>query len=295
MTETQKVERFIADQLSPSDDGQPGQLAKLVVAHIIKGNKLGDEIRTVVIPEVQPSGEWISGIAGRLVERATQEALSLASGIQRYAVQAFFRVEGAIEDRPRSRHVFVCQGSDEELDQIGTEGPDETGQIAQLQRHTEAAVKLALGHSIQTRRADQEEIARLRQENLELRQQQAADFKMMMEVYGMRREQLSEDRREAVKTKILEDGADKLALLLPIAINHLAGKKVFPEDVASQMLTKAFCESLTKDDISRLGAVLAPEKVAALVNLALTISKPRPETAKDAAAAPASNGVGVTP
>jgi hypothetical protein len=293
MTEAQKIERFVVDQLS-LEDGQPGQLARLIVAHVIKGNKLGDEIRTINLPEAQPSADWISQIAGRLVERATQEALALANGIQRYAIQAFFRVEGVIEDRPRSRYVFVCQGSDVELDQVGTEGPDETGQIAQLQRHTEAAVKLALGHSIQTRRADQEEIARLRQENMELRQQQVADFKVMQEVYGMRREQLAEDRRESVKTKILEDGADKLALLLPIAINHLAGKKVFPENVASQMLTKAFCESLTPDDLQKLGAVLAPEKVAALVNLALSISKAKPEDPKPAAPAP-SNGVAVLP
>lgn len=293
MTEATKIERFIIDQLSP-EDGQAGQLAKLVVAHVIKGNKLGDEIRTIVLPEA-PSTDWISGIAGRLVERATQEALALANGIQRYAVLAFFRIEGVIEDRPRSRHVFVCAGQDEELDQVGTEGPDETGQIAQLQRHTEAAVKLALGHSIQTRRADQEEIARLRQENQELRRQQLEDFKVMQEVYGMRREQLAEDRRETVKTKILEDGADKLALLLPIAINHLAGKKVFPENVASQMLTKAFCESLTPDDLQKLGAVLAPEKVAALVNLALSISKAKPEDPKTAPAPAASNGVAVLP
>jgi hypothetical protein len=269
MTEARRLSTFLAETLKRDD--VPGRLRKLVVSHIIKGNKIGDEIRAVSIPaEAEADEDWQNATAAKIVEQAASEAVTLAAGVQRYAVQCFF--EG--DEKPHGRHVFTCQGPDEDEDQIGTEGPDETGLVAASQRHTEFFAQAFGRASIAQLKSLQEENASLRKENAEMRRERIDSFKVMESIYSDQHKRALENRAAAVKGKLLEDSADKLSLMLPIAINHFAGRKVLPETSTETLMLKSFAESITRDQLDQLVSIFKPEQSAIFIRMMTQVSKP---------------------
>ena len=270
-SEATKLVGFITEQLGREDvDGK--KLARLVVAQIVRGNKLGDEIRTVTVPSDGASDEWLEQKAKQIVEHAVEEAVALGAGIQRYAVQAYF----GTDDKPRGRHVVVCAGPEED-DAIGSEGPDETGLVAMAMRQAQFFATLASKSTLYQLKNQGEEIEALREENETLRLERLKSFKIMEEIYGQQAEHAASVRRENAKAKIFEDSAEKLQLLIPLAINHMAGKKLLPEHAGSLLLMKAWVDSINPDEFARLSAALGPEKMAAFVQLATSVSKAKPE------------------
>ncbi len=286
--ETQKIVDFIGEQLARGDDET--RLCKLVICHVVKGNKLGDEIRMVTVPEPKIiDEEWAQGVATKILEQAAAEAVSLGAGIQRYAVQAYFGADAkSVNDRATSRHVFVCQGAEDELGAIGTEGPDAEGLVSQAQRHSEFYARAFINGYISQIKTLQDELGQLRRENQQLRAERIENFRIMEEVYSAKHQRDAETRRAEVTSRVFESSAEKVEMLLPLAINHLAGKTIFPESVGNSLLLKSFVESITPDDLARLGGVLRPEQMATLVNLGMSVSRPKPDEPK--AVAPV-NGV----
>lgn len=278
MTEARRLATFLAETLRRDDT--PGRLRKLVVSHIIKGNKIGDEIRAVSIP-VLTDEDWQNATATKIVEQAASEAVTLGSGVQRYAVQTFF--EG--DDKAHGRHVFTCTGPEEDEDSIDSEGPDETGLVAASQRHTEFFARAFGSASIAQLRSLQEENASLRKENAEMRKERIESFRVMESIYSEQHKRALENRAAAVKGKLLEDSADKLSLMLPIAINHFAGRKVLPETSTETLMLKSFADSITREQFEALTTVFKPEQVAVFWRIMTEVSKP-------AADAPASSSAG---
>ncbi len=284
-TPVRKIADWIDEMRARADT--PGRLARLVCLHVIKGNKLGDELRMVTVPP-EIDEEWIAATAHKIADQAGEEARTLGNGIQRYAVQAFFDGGG---DRPSGRHVFTCAGQ-EELGSIGTEGPDAEGLTSQAMRHAEFYAKLNAGAALQQMEALQAEIAALRRENAGLRDDRIRSFKVMEEVYSLRAEREIATERERAKAKLFSDGAEKLGLLLPMALNHMAGKQIFPESATQALMLKSLVESIDKPTFEKLASVLNGEQMALFFQLATSVAKPAnpPPPAEGSALAP-SNGV----
>lgn len=278
MTEARKLADWIDEQGKRND---VGPLVKLVCCHVVKGNKIGDEIRVVTAP-AEIDEDWSAETAEKIIEQGATEAVTLATGIQRYAVQAFFKDD----PKPHARHVFTCAGGNDMGGLATTEAPDGEGLVAQAMRHTEFFAQLsAQGHLSQVQ-SMQKELDALRRENAELRSDRLKSFKIMEEVYGAHAEREAAARTSAVKNRIFEETADKVGVLLPIAINHLAGKQILPEKSSQLLLVKSFVDSISRDQLTELERVLKPEQLASFVNIATSVSRPAPEPP----AAP-SNGV----
>lgn len=267
-------------------DDTPGRLRKLVVCHIVKGNKIGDEIRAVTVPDVVDE-DWRDATANKVIEQGVAEAATLASGIQKYAVQAFF--EG--DDKPRGRHIFTVQGPDEDDDKISTESNDEAGVLGQSRRLTEFFGKEFARSTGFHARALMEENERLRKANNELLTERMKTVKMVEELMSARHERELAMTRERQKAKVLDDTVSKLGLLVPMAVNHMAGRKVLPENAPERLLLQSFAETMTAEKMTAMAGVLDATQMAALWHIMQSVATPAPDSAKPASDAAPSNGV----
>lgn len=286
-TEREKIGEFLTEQLGNGDDA--GRLVKVKIVQIVKGNRLGDELRTISVPEDDHRrAEWLDATAGKIFDQATEEAAKLGTGIQRYAVQAWFEDE----DHSRARMIFTVAGAElAGKDALELEGPDLEGQIGQQIRHNEFLQQLLFQANGRHNRELQEENAKLRKECGDLR---ADQFRMLDKVRAIAladAERVQADRREAVKTKLLEGSVEKIELFLPHAINAWSmskyGKMIFPEAATQMVTAKTFVDSITDSDLQAITNAIGPEKAALLTKFALSISK-----MPDQGAAPGANGAG---
>jgi hypothetical protein len=282
VTNARIIEAFLAETLERTD--VPGKLRKLVVCHIIKGNKLGDEIRAVSVPD-DAGEEWRTSTAAKIADQAAAEAIALSSGVQRYAVQALF--EG--DDKPRGRTIITAAGTDEDDGALDTEGPDEQGLVTQAMAQTRFFAQLASHSSLRQVQALQTSVDRLTKENEELRAERLKSIRVVEEIMSARHERELELAREHSKAKVLEQTADKLGLLIPVAVNHIAGRKLLPENAPERMLVQAFAQRLTPEKLQRLAASGAFDEaeLVAFLNIMQSLAGAAPKA--DPPAAP-SNG-----
>lgn len=272
MTEAMKVSAFIVE--TTKRDDTPGRLRKLVVAHVVKGNKLGDEIRAVTVPE-SPDEDWATATANKIVEHAVQEAIALSSGIQRYAVLALF--EG--DDKPHGRLVFTVSGPDGDEKSLDTEGPDQDGLVAQSMAQTRFFAEIHARSATYRERSLVEENQQLRRECADLRADAQKRFKLMEDLASQKHQRDLEIMREVGTQKRFDRGAETLELMVPFALNHFTGRKLLPETAPEALLIKSLADKITKDQFTQVAGVLGPELSATLWHLMSMVSKPKPEPA----------------
>ncbi len=119
-------------------------------------------------------------------------------------------------------------------------------------------------------------------------------FKLMEEVYSLRAQREIELESARVKSKVISDGWEKLSLLAPMALNHMAGKNIFPESATQALMLKSLVESIDKPTFDKLAGVFSGEQMALVFNLATSVAKPAPEKkADDTAIVASSNGAPV--
>jgi hypothetical protein len=278
--DTSQIAQFLRDHVLEAEPGD--RAVKLKLVHLQGGGaRTGEELRTIVVPAAVDA-EWVDATSIRIAKLAADEADALPGGVQRYAVHAF---SVDTDRKALGRVVWTCQGGQGFDDGLtGTEAPTAEGLVAGAQRHTEFWARLAAGQQVSFIAQLQEELKRLRSENQDLNDRYAKQFEMM-EALASAHEERSQKRRLAdVKVKALENGAEKLALLLPMAINHLVGRKVLPEAAGAVLTQKAFVESIGSEDWVKLEQILRPEAMALLLQMSMAVSKPAPDE-------PAANGV----
>lgn len=268
----------------------PGRLRKLSVCHVVKGNKIGDEIRAVSVPDA-PDDDWLQSTASKIVEQASAEATTLRSGVQRYVVNALF--EG--DDRTHGRHVFSIDGAEDLEGALDTDGPDADGLVGQSQKLTMFFAKEFGRTSIQRERGLLEENQALRRECADLRADAAKRYKLMEDLSSRKHERDLEMAAELGKQKRLDRSIDTLEMMVPMAVNHFTGRKLLPEHAPEALLLKQLAEKVTPEQFSQCAAVLGPELAATLFHLMSMVSKPAAEPAKAPSVPATSNGVSASP
>lgn len=283
MTDAQRLADFIAEQLERDD--VPAPLAKLVCVQVVKGNRLGDELRTITIP--QPSDpDGVERIAAKLVKLGTEDAEQLGGTVQRYAVQAVF----GTEEKARARFVFTCAGGEMDADAITTEGADAEGLTAQAMRHTEFFAQLAASGRRDQVKELQQENATLRKENADLRAEQLRSLRIVRELYLADADLETKRRRANAVNGAIERSLDRFSTFIPHAVNYFSrqkwGKDIFPDAAQGMAAAKLFVDSLRDGDIDKIAAAVGPEKAAELVRFATSISQ-MPDAGQAAASAAA--------
>lgn len=285
MSEARRIVVWLEETLRRDD--VPGKLRKLSVCHIVKGNKVGDEIRAVSVPD-KPDDDWTQLTASKIVEQATTEATTLRSGLQRYVVHALFEND----DRIHGRHVFAIDGAEDLEGRIDTDGPDADGLVGQSQKLTIFFAKEFSRSAMFRERELQEENKALRRECADLRSEAAKRYKLMEELASHKHERDIAMVKETGAQKRLDRSIESLELIVPMAVNHFAGRKLLPEHAPESLLLKQLAEKMTPEMFSQAAAVLGPELGATLFHLMSMVSKPAPdaEVAKKDGGAAAQNG-----
>lgn len=288
MSEVRRLVVFLEETLKRDD--VPGRLRKLSVCHVVKSNKIGDEIRAVSVPD-PPDEDWLQSTAGKIIEQATTEATTLRSGVQRYVVNALF--EG--DDRSHGRHVFSIDGAEDLDGAIDTDGPDADGLVGQSQKLTMFFAREYGRTSIYREKALMEENQQLRRECSELRAEAGKRYKLLEELASRKHERDLEMAREAGAQKRLDRSIETIELMVPMAVNHFTGRKLLPEHAPEALLLKQLAEKVTPEQFSQCAAVLGPELAATLFHLMSMVSKPAPEPAKPQGVPATSNGARSSP
>jgi len=234
---------------------------RISLRHASPGTK-GSSVEDIDLTERILSTDDLPTLAEEIVSRAQTDADGLGN-IQRYIVTIY--VKG--EPRAVQRFPFRIRANGDEFEEGAEEAPTMKGLTSQLMRHNEAMAK-TLVHSvagitqIMARRLESSDntVARLTEQvykNMELLEEAKSDQ------HARDMELLTTEAKETRTNQMFE----KMAVLVPVIINRLAGQKVLNAEDPNAMMLKAFAESMTPEQFKQIQSTLKPEQLILLAQL----------------------------
>lgn len=239
----QQIELWIRQNIAFPDKKLHGSCDHVVLRHVGVDRKFTGDVKSISVRlDEGAEDEGVEPLLHKIAEAAQTDTDDLNSGVQSYAVCAYYR-----EDKNYvPRKYFRVAPSDVEIqrDLAPSEPPNEKGITSQLMRHLEATQRtatVATGHLFQTL---QGELRRLAETNEKYAEQQI-DFLVLMQdlldnAHGRRLKERDGEAHLAMK----ESALSKLETLMPFIINRIAGKTILPEEDRSLMLMASLLENL---------------------------------------------------
>lgn len=263
--------------LAPEEDSK-ARFSRVVCSQLIKGNKKGEEVFSLDVPR-KATDEWPDSAAMEVWGKLQIETATLG-GLQKYVLHAYHTGDN---ERHTSRFVLKLQGiDDDEGDDLDSEGTGKDGQIAQQMRHSEALAKVNAGMMSTMVTGFNAMIGR--QSSMLERQSAMIETLLADKIAGIESmRQLSDEAEEReirliqsrAKAKGVEKLIDRLGMLMPAAVNKIAGRAILPDrDPALMMLVKGFITSVAADDkkMEALASILSPEQAVAFMNILEEVS-----------------------
>lgn len=237
----QHIESWVRREVAFPDPSR-GKCHQVVVKHLSVDRKpQGDVARFPV--KLEEGSDEIAPLLIQIAEAAQNDANDLNSGIQSYALYAYFTADRSYVPRK----IFRVSSVEEEIerDVNPSEPPTEKGLAAQLMRHNEVIMRqmtIATGMQLQTM---QRENARLAEMNERYSQQQVDFLVLVQDLLDNSTKRRLDERQQEASLAIKEEAMQKLAALVPVVINRMAGQQVLPIEDRSFMLMSSFLENLT--------------------------------------------------
>jgi hypothetical protein len=263
--------------LAPEEDDK-ARFSRVVCSQLVKGNKRGEEVFSLEVPK-KATDEWPDNAASEIHGKLQLETATLG-GLQKYVLHSYHTGDN---ERHTSRFVIKLQGIEEnEGDDLESEGTGKDGQIAQQMRHSEgmsrivAAMFPTMVSGFNTMISRQSSMLERQNEMLETLMADRIDSLASMR-------QLSDDAEEReirmvqsrAKAKGVEKLVDRLGLLLPAAVNKIAGRAILPDrDPALMMMVKGLFTSLASNEekMKALAGIMGPEEAVAFMNILEEVS-----------------------
>lgn len=251
--------RWLSRELVKDRKDKP--IAKISLRHAAPGTK-GNEIETIDLSERVYSSEEIPTMAEEIISRAQTDADGIG-GVNRYTVTLY----ALGEVRAVLRWPFRIRANGDEFDEAGDEAPNSKGLLQQLMRHNEALAKtmvhaVAGVTTVMARRLESSDNL-----NAQLMSQHVESMKLLEEAkseqHSRDMELLTTEASESRKNQMFE----KLALLVPVLINKLAGQKVMDASDPTVMMLQSFVGSMTPDQFAKIQSSLKPEQMIVLGQL----------------------------
>jgi len=237
-------------------------VSRIALRHAAASAK-GQDVESFSIPEEGFTIDTLQIFAQEILSRAQSDADGLG-GVQRYVIQIYDNGKASL-----GRFAFRLRGQEDEFDDSmnGEEAPTMRGLLQQLMRHNEANARtmnlMFQGMSTSlVRRIESQD--RLIEGLVEKRQK---DLVVMEEARTQQHERdmqlLLTENAENRKDKLVE----KLSLMLPVALNHLVGKKVLDGDDPNVLMLKAFAGSLSPEQLQSIQSGLSVEQRVVLYKI----------------------------
>jgi hypothetical protein len=149
--------------------------------------------------------------------------------------------------------------SETELNGLGTEAPTEQGRLQQIMRREDSLLgqvyrrqQVMDDHSIRMMQMMSHTIEKLTSENRDA-------FTIVKEI--LMEKALSDHNHKMSQLQFERDSVERKKWLsfAPALINTLLGREIFPQGTADTALVESIADSLTEDDVMKLGSAMKPE------------------------------------
>jgi hypothetical protein len=252
----QQIDSWLRKQVVFEDE-EHGRASKIILRHLSVDRKPQGDVATFQV-KLDPGSEEIEPLVDRICDAAQKDADDMSSGVQNYAIYAYFPMD--LNYFPRK--VFRVAGNNEDFEPglAPSEPPTEKGLVAQLMRHNEGIMKtmtVSQGYMTGTLQRENQRLAEMN-EKFALQQ---VDFMILLQdtLDTAHSRRLKEKKEEA--DLAMRDGiVSKVDSLLPVIINRIAGKNIMPVPDPSFALMGALLENLSDEQQSALLELLEPHQ-----------------------------------
>jgi len=277
----QSLEQWIKRHVA-YPDAKLGKCHKVVVKHLSVDKKPQGDVTQISVKLEEGGEDEIAPLLNQIADAAQNDANDLNSGVQQYAICAYYTVDRNYVARKVFRVTSVDEESEKDISP--SEPPTERGLTAQLMRHNEAmARQMTITTSMQLQTMERE-ISRLASMNEKFSSQQVDFIILVQDLLDNTTKRRLDEKREEANLVLKEEGLAKVASLLPFIINKLAGQPVLPTEDPSFMLMASFLENLTEAQQEQLLSSCSDSQKMVLASIVAEYEKKKSKLASGSAA-----------
>jgi len=240
----QQLEQWVRREVAFPEKSR-GKCYKVVLKHLTVDRKVQGDVTQFPVKLEEGGEDEIEPLLGQVADAAQTDANDLNSGVQSYALCAYF----TLDKNYVPRKIFRVTSVDEEVERdiSPSEPPTDKGITSQLMRHNEAVMRqMTIMYSMHMQ-TTQRELHRLADMNERFAQQQLDVIALAQDMMDNSTKRRLDERREETNLAIKEEAMSKLAAVVPVVINRLAGQQVLPTEDRSFMLMASFLENLSDE------------------------------------------------
>lgn len=238
----QQIDQWLRKQLVLSNTDH-GPCARIMLKHLSIDKKVQGDVASFNV-KLDAGSEEIQPIINDICDAAQKDANDLNSGVQIYALYAYFPQD--LNYLPRK--IFRVPGVNEDIerDLAPSEPPTEKGLVSQAMRHAEMFVKtMTVSQSYMTGSL-QKENQRLAEMNEKFAQQQVDFMVLLQDTMDTSHKRRLDEKTAEVTLAMRQSVIEKLESLAPVIINRIAGQTVIPTHDPAFNLMGSLLESLSE-------------------------------------------------
>jgi len=245
----QTLDQWIREALL--DETKDGKCTAFALVHIA-----GKEVEVHV--QKLGSKPWDPKELALIFRKKAEDHCSDIAGMQTFNLLAFYGGRNECQAR-RPFTVHGEQSADQA--QLMTEGPTPQGIVQQSMRHNEALMQLALRHSASMVEASSRMIDRLTAQNEKLSNDVMEATAIVREIAFERQDVADERKMKRLEFQRSTEERKKWLSFGPALVNSVLNREVFPQATADSSLIDTIVDSLSEDDIMKLGGsgIIKPE------------------------------------
>jgi hypothetical protein len=240
-----QIEEWVRREVAYPDLKLHGKCSKVALRHLNLTNQIQGDVATFPVKLEDGAENEIAPLLLQIAEASQRDSNDQNSGVQKYALYAYFPADKTYVPRK----IFRVGPVDEEVerDVVPSEPPTEKGLVAQTMRHLEAVMRhstVAQGYQMQVM---QRELQRVSDMNERFSQQQIDFLVLFQDTMNDATKRRLAERKEEAGIAMKETALSKLSALLPVIVNRIAGQQVLPQEDTSFMLMSSLLEGLSDD------------------------------------------------
>lgn len=259
------------EEAEEGGENESYRVACFTLMHVYQSTQ-ETEIQTIKLGSKQWDGKEL---AERFDTLATTHAAGL-SGSQQFQLYAHF-TDASVTS---TKYPFRKAGESQDIG-IGTEGPTQTGLMAQLMRLNESVIRIGVLQSDALLKQQGKMVEDLIEMNKNLRDENVQAFNALKEMIIDRTKAEHEDKKELLLIQRRTEERQKLLALAPGLINKVVGRNILPESGLAELALTHLKSTLTPEQIEQIGMALTPEQLSVLMPLLQQAAPPQPVAGDD--------------
>jgi hypothetical protein len=261
MSTKQTLNDWLNEALTAKDKGKPRMVSVCHMTLSGEHKEIDSHVLTGAL-STKDLAQW----ARRKADGYCQEL----SGIQHCFLFVFFDED----TEPKLSHPFISQGALSFGENgLQSEGPTDKGLVQQAMRHMEALMQASFGvmgkaldQSFKQAEFAMQQSEYLAKQNKELREENADAFDVVREMVTKASDTTQAKAMAQLEHKRQTEERKKWLSFAPALINTIAGREVVPVGMADTALVETIADSISEEEMMKIGGVLKPEIMGPLLS-----------------------------